>query len=100
MRSEIEKAKIWVNKNFHNNPGSFDYYIWPINHEQAEKQFDYFIKHKLRAKYYIRYADDFVIFSRDKDCLLKLIPKIENFRCNTFEELCLIKDERNVDAIQ
>ena len=25
--------------------------------------FDQFVKHKLKAKYYIRYADDFVIFS-------------------------------------
>ena len=28
-----------------------------------------------------------------------IIAKIENFRCNTFEELCLIKDERNIDEI-
>lgn len=27
------------------------------------------------------------------------IPKIENFRCNTFKELCLIKDERNINGI-
>lgn len=27
------------------------------------------------------------------------ISKIENFRCNTFEELCLIKDERNIDEL-
>ena len=29
-------------------------------------QLDYFIKQKLRAKYYIRYCDDFLIFSNDK----------------------------------
>ena len=52
---EIDKAKIWVNKNFGANPGNFDYYIWPINHEQAEKQFDYFIKHKLQ--YFGKYQD-------------------------------------------
>jgi deoxyribodipyrimidine photolyase-related protein len=44
---EVEKAKIWVNKNFNTNPGNIDYYIWPINHEQAENQFDHFLKHKL-----------------------------------------------------
>lgn len=27
------------------------------------------------------------------------IPKIENFRCNTFEELCLIKDESNINEL-
>jgi len=28
--------------------------------------FDWFVKTKLKAKYYIRYVDDFVIFERDK----------------------------------
>jgi deoxyribodipyrimidine photolyase-related protein len=44
---EVEKAIIWVNKNFSGNYGNTDYYIWPINHEQAEKQFDNFLKYKL-----------------------------------------------------
>jgi len=30
-------------------------------------EFDQFVKHKLKAKYYIRYADDFVIFSDTKE---------------------------------
>ena len=29
-------------------------------------EFDQFVKHKLKAKYYIRYADDFVLLSRDR----------------------------------
>src|SRR3989338_6328626 len=29
-------------------------------------EFDQFAKHKLKAKYYIRYADDFVIYSKDR----------------------------------
>ena len=29
-------------------------------------ELDHFVKHKLRAKYYIRYVDDFVIFSKDE----------------------------------
>jgi len=41
--------------------------------------FDQFIKRVLKIKYYIRYADDFVIFSRDKDYLLELTPKIGDF---------------------
>jgi retron-type reverse transcriptase len=41
--------------------------------------FDQFIKHRLKVKYYIRYADDFVIFSQDKDYLWELVPKIADF---------------------
>ena len=42
-------------------------------------KFDQFIKHRLKTKYYIRYADDFVILSQDKDWLLELLPKIADF---------------------
>ena len=40
---------------------------------------DQFIKHRLKVKYYIRYADDFVIFSQDKDYIWELVPKISDF---------------------
>ena len=42
-------------------------------------EFDQFVKHTLKAKYYIRYADDFVVLSEDRDHLEKLIPQIERF---------------------
>ncbi|GBE16505.1 group II intron-encoded protein LtrA [bacterium BMS3Abin15] len=42
-------------------------------------EFDQFIKHKLKVKYYIRYADDFVIFSENKEWLKDLIPEIKRF---------------------
>ena len=42
-------------------------------------EFDQFVKHKLKAKYYIRYADDFVIMSHDKSWLEELLPKIADF---------------------
>lgn len=42
-------------------------------------EFDQFVKHKLKIKYYIRYADDFVIFSRDKHYLKNLIVDIQKF---------------------
>lgn len=42
-------------------------------------EFDQFVKHKLKTKYYIRYADDFVIFSEDKERLSNLLTKIEEF---------------------
>ena len=40
-------------------------------------EFDYYVKHFLKAKYYIRYADDFVIFSQNKDYLVHIIPEIQ-----------------------
>ena len=42
-------------------------------------ELDQFMKHRIKAGYYIRYADDFVIFDRDKDCLLELTSKIADF---------------------
>lgn len=49
-------------------------------------EFDYFVKHQLKAKHYIRYADDFVLVSHDKAWLEAQIPKIEYF---LGEVLCL-----------
>lgn len=40
---------------------------------------DQFMKHKLKIKYYVRYADDFVIISQRKDYLENLIPEIDKF---------------------
>ncbi len=42
-------------------------------------EFDKFVKHKLKAKYYIRYADDFVLMSEDRNWLEAQIPRINNF---------------------
>ncbi len=42
-------------------------------------KFDQWIKHRMKVKYYIRYADDFVILSQDKDYLWELVPKIAAF---------------------
>lgn len=42
-------------------------------------EFDQFMKHILKVKYYIRYADDFVILSDDKKYLESLLSKINNF---------------------
>ena len=42
-------------------------------------EFDRFVKHKLKVRYYARYADDFVIFSENRDWLGNLIPKISEF---------------------
>jgi retron-type reverse transcriptase len=51
-------------------------------------RFDKFIKHTLKVKYYIRYADDFVILSSDKKVLQDYLPKIRDFLwCNLRLEL-------------
>ncbi len=42
-------------------------------------EFDQFIKHHLRAKFYIRYADDFVIFSPNHEWLKIILPEIACF---------------------
>jgi len=42
-------------------------------------EFDQFVKHKLKEKYYIRYADDFVFMSENKSHLEELVPKISKF---------------------
>lgn len=42
-------------------------------------EFDQFIKHKLKVKYYVRYADDFIIMSQDKSWLEEMLPKIADF---------------------
>mgnify|MGYP001993500904 CR=1 FL=1 len=46
-------------------------------------QLDQFVKHKLKATYYIRYADDFVVFSQDKMWLRRMLVRIENFLKDT-----------------
>lgn len=45
-------------------------------------EFDQFVKHKLNAKYYARYADDFVFLSSDRSFLVSLLPHIRSFLHN------------------
>jgi len=42
-------------------------------------EFDQFAKHKLKAKHYIRYADDFVFLSQDRGWLESLLPRVDDF---------------------
>ena len=42
-------------------------------------ELDWFVKHELKVKYYIRYVDDFVILHRDKKMLMKLKGEIDSF---------------------
>lgn len=42
-------------------------------------EFDQFVRHTLKAKHYIRYADDFVFLSEDRRVLERTLPLIDNF---------------------
>lgn len=56
-------------------------------------QLDYFIKHRLNIKYYIRYVDDFIILHEDKKVLIEFIDKIEKYLKNLRLELHPDKSE-------
>ena len=42
-------------------------------------EFDQFVKHNLKAKYYVRYADDFVVISHDRAYLEKILKLMQDF---------------------
>lgn len=42
-------------------------------------EFDQFVKHKLKVKYYIRYVDDFIVLSSNRKELENFIPLIRDF---------------------
>ncbi len=42
-------------------------------------EFDQFVKHRLKAKHYIRYADDFVFLSADHAELAAWLPRVRTF---------------------
>lgn len=48
-------------------------------------ELDQFIKHNLRVRYYLRYADDFIILSWHKDTLQRLIVPISDFLTESLE---------------
>jgi retron-type reverse transcriptase len=42
-------------------------------------EFDQFAKRKLKAEYYVRYADDFIFLNEDRGYLEELLPQISGF---------------------
>ncbi len=42
-------------------------------------EFDQFVKRELKVKYYIRYADDFVVLSQDKEYLQNTLEQMKEF---------------------
>jgi RNA-directed DNA polymerase len=59
--------------------------------------FDQFVKHRLKAKYYIRYSDDFVILADDKRWLESILPKISDFLNNKLK-LSLHPDKVSINT--
>lgn len=42
-------------------------------------EFDQFMKHRLKAKYYLRYADDFIVLSQNRAYLENILPSMQEF---------------------
>lgn len=42
-------------------------------------EFDQYVKHGLKTKHYVRYADDFIVLSQDRHELLSLLKQIKQF---------------------
>lgn len=61
-------------------------------------ELDQFVKHSLKVKYYIRYADDFVIFSHDRNRLIQICRYIGIFLHEKLE-LELHPDKVSIGAI-
>ncbi len=68
-------------------------------------EFDQFIKHNLRIKYYLRYCDDFVILSNNEDQLKKVIIVIEKFLNENLKlrlhenKVCIRKLKQGIDFL-
>jgi len=61
-------------------------------------ELDYFVKYKLKAKYYIRYVDDFVILHSSKTQLMEWMREISNF-LNKKLNLELHKDKSKIISL-
>jgi len=42
-------------------------------------ELDQFVKHEMKIRYYLRYADDFILLSGNKECLLQYINELKKF---------------------
>ncbi|MDP2930348.1 MAG: reverse transcriptase/maturase family protein [bacterium] len=58
-------------------------------------ELDYFIKFDLKARYYLRYMDDFLVFDNDRKALLGIKEKIRDFLKNRLD-LDMHKDKSQV----
>jgi RNA-directed DNA polymerase len=86
VRKNLDENTKWLIKNiissFEKSPGKG----LPLGNVTSQlfsnvylNELDQYAKHILKAKYYIRYCDDFVIVSKNREYLQSLIPKISEF---------------------
>lgn len=61
-------------------------------------EFDQFMKHMIRAKYYVRYADDFIVLSGNREWLEIILPEIRNFLFNRLK-LTLHPDKVSIKTL-
>jgi RNA-directed DNA polymerase len=61
-------------------------------------RFDQFVKHTLKVKHYIRYADDFVVLSEDKEKLKTILERIGDF-LQTRLRLSLHPDKVSINTV-
>jgi retron-type reverse transcriptase len=61
-------------------------------------EFDQFVKRELRVKYYIRYADDFVILFGNKEYLEKILIKMKDFLASNLK-LKMHPDKVSIETI-
>ena len=61
-------------------------------------EFDQFAKHTLKAKHYIRYADDFIVLSGNSEWLEIILPEVQNFLSNRLK-LSLHPDKTFIKTI-
>ena len=61
-------------------------------------EFDQFMKRELKVRYYVRYADDFVILNENRVYLEQLLPKISEFLNNQLK-LCLHPDKVHIKTL-
>jgi RNA-directed DNA polymerase len=61
-------------------------------------KFDQYVKHRIKTKYYIRYADDFVFLSHDREELVKILSEITMFLTEKLK-LSLHPDKVSIEAI-
>lgn len=84
-RIKDDKVLLLIKKILENGQTSFDIGM-PLGNLTSQffadvylNELDYFVKHKLRAKYYIRYVDDFVILYNSREQLKKWKEEIDRF---------------------
>ncbi len=65
-------------------------------------EFDYFVKHKLHIKYYLRYMDDFVLLVPSKEDAKRIFSTIQDFLCRELKlelnpKSCYFPSKRGID---